>query len=149
MVLSKKEWLEKFESKAGSVHKIALARFAKKMDKRVRSWRSSLSTRSKKYNVEYDLSIDETREIMYESYGESCRYCTVVMDINNLVLDHRVPISKNGPSTKENLQVICKKCNAMKGSLDEDHFHLLLEWLESVPEELANDVSIRLSHGII
>lgn len=145
----RQEWLQLFEEKAGDVHKIALARFAKKMDKRVKSWKGSLVSRSKKYDVECNITLEEVREIMYENYGTPCRYCDVELDINNLVLDHIVSISKGGSSNKENLQVICSKCNHMKGSLSEKHFKMLLEWLDSVPEELSNDVSIRLSRGII
>ena len=86
--------------------------------------------------------------MMYDAYGTSCRYCGRKLDINNLVIDHIVPMAKGGNSNIENLQVICKTSNSMKGSLDESNFHLLLEWLETVPPELKRDVSIRLAGGI-
>jgi 5-methylcytosine-specific restriction endonuclease McrA len=70
------------------------------------------------------------------------------MDINNIVLDHIIPISKGGTSNPDNLQIICKASNAMKGSLDETNFSILLNWLDSVPEELKKDISIRLARGV-
>jgi hypothetical protein len=37
----------------------------------------------------------------------------------------------------------------MKGSLTEEHFDILLNWLKTVPEDLAKDIRVRLSKGII
>jgi hypothetical protein len=37
----------------------------------------------------------------------------------------------------------------MKGSLHEDNFQLLLDWLETVPEELKKDIGIRLARGVV
>jgi 5-methylcytosine-specific restriction endonuclease McrA len=144
----KKEWKDKFVEKAGTVHKRSLNRFADRMLKRTSSWKSSLSTRSKKNDVECLVTLDELRQLMYDAYGTKCRYCHKTLDINNLVIDHITPISKKGTSNIDNLQVICKTSNSMKGSLNEDDFGILLEWLDSAPEQLSKDISIRLSRGI-
>jgi len=142
-------WLEKFEIKAATVHKRKLSKFAERIDKRCSGWKNSLVSRSKKANVECNVTIEELRQLMYDSYGSSCKYCGRQMDINNLVIDHIIPISKGGTSNIDNLQVICKSSNAMKGSLDNDNFKLLLEWLNTeAPEELKKDLSIRLARGI-
>ena len=116
----KQEWKLKFIEKAATVHKRSLERFADKMIKRTSGWKSSLVTRSKKNNVECSVTLDELRQLLYDNYGTKCRYCHKILDINNLVIDHIVPISKNGTSNIENLQVICKTSNSMKGSLDEE-----------------------------
>ena len=142
-------WLEKFEEKAGEVHKRKLAKFAERMDKRCSSWKNSLVSRSKKAGVECNVTLDELRQLMYDNYGTACRYDGRQLDINNLVIDHITPLSKDGTSNIDNLQVICKTCNSMKGSLSESHFDILREWLENeAPEELKRDVSIRLAGGI-
>lgn len=146
---TRKLWLEKFEQKAGEVHKRKLDKFAQKIENRCSSWKNSLVARSKKANVECEVTTEELRQLMYDNYGTSCKYCGRILDINNLVIDHIIPLSKGGSSNIENLQVICKTSNSMKGSLDEQNFQLLLEWLDKeAPEELKIDLSIRLSRGI-
>jgi 5-methylcytosine-specific restriction endonuclease McrA len=145
---TKQFWLDNFTQKAGEVHKRYLDRFAKKMLARCNSWKNSLVTRSKKYGVECNITVEELRQLMFDNYGKKCKFCHKTLDINTLVLDHKIPISKGGTSNADNLQIICSTSNSMKGSLDEHHFEMLLEWLNSVPEELKKDVSIRLSRGI-
>lgn len=141
-------WKEKFLEKAASVHKRNLDRFAKRMLSKCDSWKNSLVSRSKKYNVECNITVDQLRQLLYDKYGTTCRYCNKRLDVNTLVLDHIIPISKGGTSNVDNLQIICSTSNSMKGSLDEDNFKLLLDWLDSTPEELKKDISIRLSRGI-
>lgn len=141
-------WLQKLTQKAGEVHKRFLDRFAMKMLKRCDAWKNGLVNRSKKHDVECKVTVEQLRHLIYVSYGTSCKYCGRKLDINNLVIDHIIPISKGGSSNIDNLQIICKTSNSMKGSLDEHNFEMLLEWLNAAPEELKKDVSIRLSRGI-
>ena len=47
-----------------------------------------------------------------------CYYCNVPVDINTATMDHIVPLSKGGKSTKANLAVCCKKCNTDKKNTD-------------------------------
>lgn len=42
-----------------------------------------------------------------------CLFCGID---NNLTIDHIKPKSKGGTNDIENLQVLCKKCNEIKGS---------------------------------
>lgn len=44
--------------------------------------------------------------------GGLCKLCGTV---DNLVIDHIVPICRGGSSRPENLQVLCAPCNRMKG----------------------------------
>jgi len=141
-------WLEKFRAKAGEIHKRNLDRFATRMMNRCGSWKNSLVSRSKKSNTQCNITIEQLRQLMYENYGKPCKYCGRTLDVNNIVIDHIVPVSKGGSSDRDNLQIICKTSNSMKGSLDENSFKLLLDWLETVPQELKKDISIRLSRGI-
>ncbi len=144
----KKLWEQRFTEKAGTVHKRVLSKFAGRMLRRASGWKGSLGTRSKKTGVECNVTLEELRQMMYDAYGTPCRYCGRKLDINNLVIDHIVPMAKGGNSNIENLQVICKTSNSMKGSLSEENFSLLLEWLDTVSPELKRDVSIRLAGGI-
>jgi 5-methylcytosine-specific restriction endonuclease McrA len=143
------EWEDKFLEKIKCCHKRNLNKVVNKIMKRTASAKQGLVTRSKKYDVECNITVDELRHLVYESYGNPCKYCGRIITINNLVFDHIIPISRSGTSNKGNLQVICKTSNGMKGSLTEEHFGILLEWLKTVPEELQKDIRVRLSKGII
>lgn len=144
----KKEWESKFLEKISTVHKRNKEKKVAKIMSRIGTVKNSLVSRSKKMEVECNITIDELREMFYESYGQTCKYCSKILTIDNMVIDHIIPISKGGTSNRDNLQIICKTSNTMKGSLMESDFKFLLDWLDTVSEELRKDISIRLSRGI-
>jgi 5-methylcytosine-specific restriction endonuclease McrA len=51
-----------------------------------------------------------------------CHYCGHRFPVKELTMDHIVPISKGGKSTRGNVAVCCKACNTKKKSM------LLMEW---------------------
>jgi 5-methylcytosine-specific restriction endonuclease McrA len=53
-----------------------------------------------------------------------CHYCGKKFPFRELTMDHLVPLSRGGRSTKDNLVPSCKSCNTLKKSL------LPLEWQE-------------------
>ena len=46
-----------------------------------------------------------------------CHYCHGHFPKEELTLDHLVPVSRGGRSTRGNLVVCCRKCNREKGML--------------------------------
>ena len=144
---NKKLWEGKFFEKVKLVHKRNLLKVVNKILRRSTSAKNSMVQRSKKKGVFCNITLEEIRELIFENYGKECCYCGKILIHNNMVFDHIIPLSKNGPSTKENIQIICKSSNGMKGSLEEKHFLLLLEWLDTVPLEMKKDISIRLARG--
>lgn len=71
-----------------------------------------------------------------------CVYCGTILTLDNLQVDHKTPLKglhKNGPlrrqlDVRENLQMICRKCNLAKGALSDAGFRKLLAFLRSDPE---------------
>ncbi len=53
-----------------------------------------------------------------------CYYCSAKVAIRDITMDHLVPLSRGGKSTKDNLVPSCKECNSKKKSM------LPLEWQE-------------------
>lgn len=53
-----------------------------------------------------------------------CYYCNHQVGRDRLTMDHVVPISRGGQSTKGNIVPACKECNTKKNSL------LPIEWEE-------------------
>jgi 5-methylcytosine-specific restriction endonuclease McrA len=142
------EWKVKFLDRITGIHFRNKDKVVDKILRRIDSSKYGLVSRSKKYNVECFITIEDLRHMLYDAYGTPCKYCNIILTIKNLTIDHMIPISKQGSSNKDNLQVICKKCNKIKGSLDEEKFNILLDWFKTIPDELRKDISIRLAHGI-
>ena len=60
--------------------------------------------------------------VVDEDYGLWCsfllefNYCFRCYSFENLQIDHIVPVSLGGESTKGNVQVLCRACNTSKGN---------------------------------
>jgi 5-methylcytosine-specific restriction endonuclease McrA len=144
----RREWYDKFIVVIRQVHRRNLGNIVNRVLKRVDSTKYQMVSRSKKAGVECLVTVEQLRQMLLAKYGTPCKYCNRVLVVKNFTFDHIVPLSKGGASNIENLQVICKTCNHMKGSLIIEHFELLLDWLKTVPYELSRDIKIRLSRGI-
>lgn len=66
----------------------------------------------------------------------TCYYCGRKAGIKNLTMDHIIPLSRGGRSTKDNLVPCCKECNNKKKS------SLPVEW-EEYMHQLDTDASIQ------
>ena len=58
-----------------------------------------------------------------------CHYCTRSFKAKELTMDHIVPISRGGKTTKGNVVPSCKECNTKKKSL------LPMEWDEYLEKQ--------------
>ena len=63
--------------------------------------RSSLKRRSKEYEVIFEISLEEVRDILYQVYGKKCKYCDEILKVTNMVCDHIHPLSHGGDSVKK------------------------------------------------
>jgi 5-methylcytosine-specific restriction endonuclease McrA len=62
------------------------------------------------------------RRQVIERDGLYCVYCDDDLSDQEVHLDHIIPESQSGPTTVDNLQVTCRRCNTAKGVLTEDEF---------------------------
>ena len=67
--------------------------------------------RARKRGVEATLTAEEWFEIV-ASFGGKCAYCLVAMGDT---LDHVIPLSAGGGTTKDNCVPACWECNNRKG----------------------------------
>lgn len=102
------------------------------------------------------------REFFYnlvkESIYKHCIYCGVMLILENISLDHIIPfgttelrnskIMQKQLNVSENLQIICRKCNGIKGNLSHDKFIKLLGFLEE-DFVLKNYIMKKLAQGNI
>ena len=107
--------------------------------------RSTLKRRSKEYEVEFNISLAALRDLFLRHYGSSCKYCTSILTVSNMVCDHVVPLSCGGPSTVNNLEMICRRCNTRKGPLDANQYQDVVDWLNLQPEQVSSYIYRKLS----
>tara|TARA_R100001530_G_scaffold70988_1_gene50267 strand:+ start:324 stop:779 length:456 start_codon:yes stop_codon:yes gene_type:complete len=140
-------WEERFRPKLKKRH----AHFAKKvfhrLMKKSSTLKSSLKKRSKEYEVEFEISLDQIRELFWKNYNTKCRYCKNKLDVANMVCDHFYPLSMGGGSTVKNLQIICGRCNTRKGSLTHKEYRKLLVWLDKCSDNMKSYVLRKLAKG--
>ena len=125
-----KLWEDKFFPKLKKHHGNRSKGVFHRLMKKSSTLRTSLKRRSREYEVVFNISLKEIREEIHEAYGKKCRYCKNILKVNNMVCDHIIPLSNGGDSVKNNLQMICARCNTRKGPLTAKAYSKLLAWLK-------------------
>ena len=138
-------WEKKFSKKLKKHHGTFAKKTFHRLMKKSSTLRSTLKRRSKEYEVEFNISLEEVRELLYRVYGKKCSYCDYKLLVSNMACDHIIPLSLGGNSTPENLQMICGRCNTRKGPLTDRNFRKILKWLDRQNGELKRYVLRKLS----
>ena len=133
-------WEKKFKRKLRRYHKQFAKKTFHRLMKKSSTLRSTLKRRSKEYEVEFNISLEEVRELLYRHYGRTCNYCDSRLLVSNMACDHIMPLSLGGSSVPKNLQMICMRCNTRKGPLTNRNFTKILHWLRKQDVELKNYV---------
>lgn len=142
--MTRAEWRARLRARMRPIHKHYTARAVEQMLATIDSTAKTLRARSRKAGVACTVGLEDLREMVVDAYGRPCPYCDRVLTRHTLVVDHRVPIAAGGPSSRENLQIICRTCNGTKGSLAEADFVVLSRFLATAPKPLADDLRRRL-----
>lgn len=74
-----------------------------------------------------------------------CCYCETPIAIETLVTDHKIPISRSGELTIDNLAACCEFCNDAKGALTDYEFRSLLAALGEIGVVAEANVLSRLA----
>ncbi len=69
-------------------------------------------------------SLRKTRWWQQKTSTGTCWYCGEKVGFKNLTMDHIIPLSRGGRSTKDNLVPCCRRCNTRKKNA------LPVEWQE-------------------
>ncbi len=69
-------------------------------------------------------NLRKTRWWQQKTASGTCYYCGRPVGFKNLTMDHIIPLSRGGRSTKDNLAPCCKACNIRKKN------SLPVEWQE-------------------
>jgi hypothetical protein len=139
------QWQAKFFDVLLPLHKSHTVGAVQKLMASIEAAAGSIRMRSKKAGVTAQFELSDLRQLVLDAYGKQCKYCDRIIHRHFLVFDHRQPLALGGSSDAANLQVICKTCNGVKGSLCESDFLLLQDWLKGIPSSsLAANLTRRL-----
>lgn len=59
---------------------------------------------------------------LFRLFNGVCHYCKRKITINEATKDHKIPLSKGGTNSKDNLLLSCWKCNNKKGNMNYEDF---------------------------
>jgi CRISPR/Cas system Type II protein with McrA/HNH and RuvC-like nuclease domain len=65
------------------------------------------------YEIKRKIIPESLKLEIYERDNYKCRYCG---SVDNLTIDHIIPVIHGGENTKDNLVIACKSCNTRKGA---------------------------------
>ncbi len=85
--------------------------------------------------------------IALHALDQPCIYCGLTLDIDNLSLDHILPVCRGGDYFLANMRGCCKRCNQIKGMMDEPESAELLRLIQKWPARVANNLLSRLYAG--
>ena len=70
-----------------------------------------------KFNTDRIAINKQLKDYIFKRDGK----CLKCGENNDLTIDHVVPVSMGGDNHHSNLQVLCRKCNSIKGNYPEDY----------------------------
>jgi 5-methylcytosine-specific restriction endonuclease McrA len=103
--------------------------------------------RAAEYNQHLDYAVDDLRRLRDAACGKPCRFCRNPLGEPNYQFDHATPISRRGSFCLWNLQVVCDRCNALKGRLTLEEFASLWDLLRGLHPDAQSDITARLIAG--
>ena len=91
-----------------------------------------------------DYGLEQLLQLAHEK--RTCLYCLLPVGLD-FQLDHLDPIARGGPHTLLNLEVVCPRCNKLKGMLTRPEFEALRLLLKALHPVASEDLCRRLLAG--
>lgn len=92
---------------------------------------SSIKIRAKRLGAFGEYSGTEFHYLV-KSFGHRCCYCGIFLHEKNISADHKIPLSRGGTNTIENIVPACRPCNSKKNTRTFDEFWCLIIDQESL-----------------
>jgi len=93
--------------------------------------------RMKISNWKTDTGIDRKvlEKMVIDKYGSECIYCGEELTWKNMGLDHKFSQNRGGTDTKENLEIICQRCNRRKSIMHKGEYLQFVSFVEQYFDE--------------
>jgi hypothetical protein len=118
---------------------------------RARHWKSGKRAgRVRVPGQQVPFTKEQFRAWAIETIGyqaKPCPYCSAPIDVLNMSIDHRVPVSRGGSLALSNLDAICADCNRLKGELTGKEFRAFLDGMHTFHPDAQRDVFKRMRAG--
>lgn len=97
--------------------------------KRVASLNDASGRRSGKAGIIISNSEPIKLEDIIAMYNKNktCYYCNKPLTKQDIVFDHKIPLSKGGSHTIDNICICCSDCNNLKGIRTDTEFYTFLQ----------------------
>lgn len=118
IVLKKKRWYEENKEKA----KLKAKQWKKTPLGQINNRNANHKRRT--ITKQGDVTNDQLKELLESSIN--CFYCNNPLVLNEIHVDHYIPLAKGGLHTITNLRVACKKCNIQKSDQMPEEFTKML-----------------------
>lgn len=69
-----------------------------------------------------NMKYSNVRQIVYNRYHGKCAICRKHIALEEMTIDHIIPVSKGGGKDFSNMQAACDSCNCMKHYLTQNEF---------------------------
>ena len=93
----------------------------------------------------------EERKIIYDKSKGRCELCGQRLLLENMTLDHIVPLSMGGEDSMDNLQVLCYDCNQLKSNILPDDFmdRIIKIFLHQAEKKCSKDMKLKIIHKLV
>lgn len=85
----------------------------------------SMRSRANRFGVVNTLTVEEWLELLYSSNGR-CHYCGQTFALEQMAIEHLIPLSRGGANAAYNVRPACGHCNSTKGSKTEAEYRSTL-----------------------
>ena len=71
------------------------------------------------------------KNIVYRKTWGCCKYCKIKLQFEEMVITHKVPLSRGGTDETDNLIPTCARCNELKGTMTHIEFRRKIQNLRN------------------
>lgn len=93
----------------------------------------------------------EERKSIYNKAGGRCELCGCRLVLEDMTLDHIVPLSMGGEDSMKNLQTACYACNRFKSNILPDDFmdRIIKIFLYQTEQKCSKDIKLKIIHKLV
>lgn len=93
----------------------------------------------------------QERKIIYDKSNGRCELCGQRLSLENMTLDHIIPISMGGKDDMNNLQASCFACNQFKGNILPDDFmdRIIKIFLYQTENKCGKDMKLKIIRKLL